>query len=299
MQRYICQYQTRIANLQESVNDIFVILPIPPNNEYQQIENEKISFSPEPTKTGTDGKYKNKYAFWSLALGPRQAVELNENFFISVEPRKTQNIKDFKICDYEKSQALQLYTMNNSFIKSENSEVKAIVKGIVGKKDKVAVIIKKINRYIIKKLKYGKPILGLYSSDDALKNDCVDCGGFSALFVALCAAIGIPARIIAGFWAGYKINTMHAWAEVLLPNRQWLAVDPTIEQMRRQGRTKKFATLGAVGSDRIVLSIGCDIPVDINNKKYSAPILQNPFITASQGENSFQSQTNFITNIVK
>jgi len=295
---YHSQYQVKITNSRKSANDFFVILPIPQSNDYQTID-KKVYFSPEPIEIKTDEKYKNKYGVWRLNLKPHQTAFLEEKFLISVKARHIRGIKKFKPEDYKKNQEHKLYIQDNVFINSENSEIKNIIEKIAKERHSVVDIIKRINKYIIEKLKYGEPIAQLYSSDEALKNDCVDCGGFSALFVSLCVAAGIPARIISGFWAGYEPNTMHAWAEALLSNGKWIAVDPAVEHLRKHNRTKKFAKLNHLHNDRVVLSVGCDIPIIVNNRKYFTPILQNPFIIARQGEKIAKAQVRFITNATK
>lgn len=63
------------------------------------------------------------------------------------------------------------------------------------------------------------------------------CEHFSSAFVVLMRAAGIPSRVVTGYAGGYR-NPMggywlvlnsdaHAWAEVWLPRRGWVRVDPT------------------------------------------------------------------------
>lgn len=55
-----------------------------------------------------------------------------------------------------------------------------------------------------------------------------DCSEYSALFVAMCRAKGIPARVVTGY-AVVVSDTLpkHAWAEVYLRNYGWVPFDPT------------------------------------------------------------------------
>ena len=63
------------------------------------------------------------------------------------------------------------------------------------------------------------------------------CEHFSSAFVVLMRAAGIPSRVVAGYAGGYRnpignywlvLNSdAHAWAEVWLPRRGWVRVDPT------------------------------------------------------------------------
>ena len=63
------------------------------------------------------------------------------------------------------------------------------------------------------------------------------CEHFSSAFVVLMRAAGIPARVVTGYAGGYRNpiggywlvlrSDAHAWAEIWLPNRGWVRVDPT------------------------------------------------------------------------
>ena len=64
----------------------------------------------------------------------------------------------------------------------------------------------------------------------ALENGAGDCSEYSYLFVALCRAAGIPARIQAGFGFHRPSETLedgHIWAEYYLENYGWIPVDVT------------------------------------------------------------------------
>ncbi len=88
-------------------------------------------------------------------------------------------------------------------------------------------------------LEYGNPILGLYSAKEAEEKKCVDCGGFASHFVEKCIESGIQARVVVGFWTSPSLHAMHAWAEFLSKEGVWVPVDPTVEKLRREGRTKR------------------------------------------------------------
>lgn len=63
------------------------------------------------------------------------------------------------------------------------------------------------------------------------------CENFSSAFVVMMRGAGIPARVVTGYVGGYRnayggywvVRRMdaHAWAEVWLPRRGWVRVDPT------------------------------------------------------------------------
>jgi protein-glutamine gamma-glutamyltransferase len=82
------------------------------------------------------------------------------------------------------------------------------------------------------------PLLGEHSVDEFLfKTKAGFCEHFSAAFVFLMRAAGVPARVVTGYQGG-ELNSIdsiitvrqsdaHAWAEVLLGSRGWVRVDPT------------------------------------------------------------------------
>ena len=82
------------------------------------------------------------------------------------------------------------------------------------------------------------PLLGRHSVDEFLFDQKAGfCEHFSSAFVVLMRASGIPARVVTGYVGGYRNryggywlvrrSDAHAWAEVWLPQRGWVRVDPT------------------------------------------------------------------------
>ena len=82
------------------------------------------------------------------------------------------------------------------------------------------------------------PLPGRHAVDEFLFDEKQGfCEHFSSAFVVLMRAAGIPSRVVTGFAGGYRnayggywvVRQMdaHAWAEVWLPERGWVRVDPT------------------------------------------------------------------------
>jgi transglutaminase-like putative cysteine protease len=82
------------------------------------------------------------------------------------------------------------------------------------------------------------PLLGEHTVDDFLFSTKAGfCEHFASAFVFLMRAAGVPARVVTGYQGGelnpvdsiitVRQSDAHAWAEVILPGRGWIRVDPT------------------------------------------------------------------------
>lgn len=73
-------------------------------------------------------------------------------------------------------------------------------------------------------LRFGGPVTGSrYGVEKVLAQGFGHCWDFSDVFVTLARAAGLPSRQVAGWYHGMD---GHVWAEVLVPGKGWLPVDP-------------------------------------------------------------------------
>ena len=80
-----------------------------------------------------------------------------------------------------------------------------------------------LHKAVVGALTYGNPLHG--DAVHVLQDGVAGCGGFSALLVATLRAVGIPARLIGGFWQGTLI--WHFRVEFHLPGTEWIVADPS------------------------------------------------------------------------
>ncbi len=89
------------------------------------------------------------------------------------------------------------------------------------------------------------PLLGAHPVDEFLFTTKAGfCEHFSSAFVFLMRAAGVPARVVTGYQGGelnpidqiitVRQSDAHAWAEVFLPKRGWVRVDPTATAVPRR-----------------------------------------------------------------
>jgi len=291
-QTYDVTYDVMVRNRQSDVQRMTIVIPFPPTAPQQHVLSEPV-LNPQMA-LGREEKFGNRYAWASIEAG-ETPIHLKETFRVMVDPVNVTNLGSWSVVDYarldKKDRATHLEP--DRFIQ-RNEKIDQLARSIVGTERDIVKILGKINSYVVDNLNYGKPIPGLYSAEDALTNDVVDCGGYDALFCSLVMAVGIPSRIVSGFWAGYPKNDMHAWVEILLPDGRWLPVDPSVEQLHDLGRSRRIGRLGFVGSDRIIVSYGCDFDLTLNDRVIRCDILQHPLIIAERGETSVDVSLNVL-----
>jgi hypothetical protein len=76
--------------------------------------------------------------------------------------------------------------------------------------------------------------------DWVLESGWYDCRVGSALFVSLCRARGVPARVVSGHFLYRLLPTQHYWAEAWLDGRGWLPFDLSCWDLSAGGRDRKW-----------------------------------------------------------
>ena len=107
-----------------------------------------------------------------------------------------------------------------------------------------AEVIRRILEWVAENLEY-QPVSGTESNEETLTSRQADCTEFTALTVALCRSLGIPARTVhgAGLLPDGSVAILHRWAEVYLD--RWYEIDPTAGQARVPASTLRLASSDA------------------------------------------------------
>lgn len=127
----------------------------------------------------------------------------------------------------------------------------------------------KLFEYVNANLEYKRVEQDRHSAVETLRIGKGVCEDFSLVFIALCRASGIPARLV----RGYRFNVSdlksgetdlkgfaHAWAEVNLPAEGWITVEPTFTYSINGVKTVNYDFFGKIDeSDRhLFFSYICD-----------------------------------------
>jgi transglutaminase-like putative cysteine protease len=172
----------------------------------------------------------NIYLYWknlTILQGQTFTVELD---YRVLSFSLTYTVNSSMIKNYDKNSELYMkYTQPEELIESDNAEIIEKAQEITRGVDDPYVKVRLIYGFVVNYLRYE------IQEDErgalwALENHVGDCSEYSYLFVALCRAAGIPARIQAGFafqFVGQFLKDGHMWAEYYLENYGWILVDAT------------------------------------------------------------------------
>jgi transglutaminase-like putative cysteine protease len=99
-------------------------------------------------------------------------------------------------------------------------------------------VLRRVLAWAVDELRYERGSTTVRTSvDEVLARRRGVCQDFAHLTCALLRAAGVPARYVSGYYSSKQLGVGdevrvegHAWIEVLLPDKGWLAVDPTNDQ---------------------------------------------------------------------
>jgi len=116
------------------------------------------------------------------------------------------------------------FLKHEKYIEKDEPKIQQIAKDIKG--NNKAALIKNIHDYVIKNMDYSlnKADLGALAAAEQKRGDCSE---YADLFVAICRAKNIPARVAIGYTTEPALIPRHAWAEVYMRKYGWVPFDPT------------------------------------------------------------------------
>lgn len=135
------------------------------------------------------------------------------------------------------------YLKPSPLCQSDDPKIIAQSKLVVADGATALAAVTQIVRWVYKNLGKRKGVRGTASAVETLEAGFGDCTEHTALTVALCRSLGIPARQVAGieYLGEYKTGAFmgyHAWGEVWLG--RWIAVDATIPEVGTSARYLAF-----------------------------------------------------------
>jgi len=224
-----------ISNLGKfAVKDLQLIVPVIRNQTpYHFAVIDRIA--PSQNVEFENDSYGNIYISWKI-----NKILPKEKFVAKIEYLTLSFSVLFQIDQVEnyvkESEIYKTYTQPEDYIESDDPLIVKTAESIAGNETNPQIIALRIANFVMENLTYEvQP--EERGAKWALINGRGDCSEYSYLFVALCRACGIPARVQAGF-VFHKINEEltdgHMWAEYYLENYGWVPVDLTWKYINYQ-----------------------------------------------------------------
>lgn len=125
----------------------------------------------------------------------------------------------------EKKEELQKWLIHERYLEKYAPEIQEATKGIQGKEEEETV--RACFDYVVRNLKKRSYDARDFGAGWAIRQGKGDCTEFADLFVTLCRAKGIPARVCEGLLLEPVPDTAkHDWAEVYFSKYGWVPFDP-------------------------------------------------------------------------
>lgn len=277
----------------DRVKDLKLWIPIPRDWDSQKGV-KIISVQPPPHTEYEDPEHGNRMFFWDFGKEPeKSSYKVNITFRLE-SYEVLSEVDPEHVVPYDKtSKVYALYTRSSHTV-SITPKIREMAQEAVGDEKNPYLQAKQIFEFVGKKMHYKnvrrergsgvETILDFPNTDPETGEQYYEgaCGQQSVLFVALCRAVGIPARGVTGMvgWNPYikekdlKLQSQidytkltpdgfaaariygpmegHIWAEFYLPDYGWIPVDPT------------WGRFGQQDNSRFIFSKGRDVKIGPN-----------------------------------
>jgi hypothetical protein len=200
----------------------------------RDVATEKIT--PTETSAWKDPQSGTGILFWEFRGQPTPGNSLTIIYqFTYTCYEVNYEIDPAKVTAYNKDDPdYVIYTRSEKYLEVDDPAIMETAKSLAGDKTNPYEIARLMYEYVINHMTW-KPTEHMEGAKFALQNGYGKSPTYSALFVALCRAAGIPARPVDGRWATSARDDSLVWAEFYLPGYGWVPVDPTIESIRGSG----------------------------------------------------------------
>jgi transglutaminase-like putative cysteine protease len=213
------------------LEELDVHIAIPKDRKNQELS-RAISYTPGYTDLVTDKWDQQTAHFHQTNIKPGKTV----NYEMIVECT-TYDVRWFiypdevgKLDDIPQD-IKDKYLVNNEKYRYDHPVIQdAIKKAINKKEDNPYWMARDLFNYLIDNM-YYEMVGGWNTAPAVLERGNGSCSEYTFVYIALCRAVGIPARyvgsvVVRGDEASFD-DVFHRWVEIYLPNYGWIPVDPS------------------------------------------------------------------------
>jgi len=255
--RYHCQHQVQVRRNSTRLDSLELWLPVPINWPEQTISALKISPQVTPVVAANSSAQVAKI----IIADPRQLAAEEIRFQVSYDLQRRETGSRRPDLIQEKWQPYHLDSKEvrdslapETLVQSQAAEIVQVATKIRGSQRPPGQVALDLYEWVLERTRY-QFVEGFKGAEYCLREQHGECGDYSALFVALCRAAGIPARGCVGYWAK-GVNQYHVWAEFLMPSGEWIPVDTSIGDQNEKSRNYYF---GGLDNNRITMMKSFDL----------------------------------------
>lgn len=265
---YLISNKVLITNENCELQKLSLILPVPQNCNYQDIEDLSVS-SGDVLVSPSGNKYLRDIKTTNLPKVGSQYV-LSEKFKVTLYPMYIDMEQFTTIYPYDtNSEIYKKYTSNKGLYIDTNNPLIISISDKLWKESQSNILIyaKNCYEYVATNYRYLNPNTGIHPIDEILNDGGGDCGNLASIYVNLLRAKHIPAKHIVTVRPD---GSYHVWADFYLEKYGWIPVDVNMKLDYPDGNY-----FGYCRGDGIVMSE--DILYDIefeSGSKYEVVLLQ-------------------------
>lgn len=268
---------------QEKGKEARLWIPYPVSDRYQAVSDIRIAGDYASSAVYTDRTYGTPmlYAEW-----PKDAVNRRLTFTFSVERQEIRQTA-FPVKEPNWNPADYAEYLKATSLGPIDGDVKKLALRITDGRKTVLAKARAIYDWVCDNMYRDPDTVGCGRGDVCalLLRPGGKCTDISSFYVALCRAVGVPAREVFGIRLGRKAEEnitgyQHCWAEFFLPGYGWVTVDPA--DVRKAMLVEKLELTdpkvseyreyfwGGIDPYRVAIAAGRDL---VLNPKQSGPPL--------------------------
>jgi len=182
-----------------------------------------IKYSPKPSRTFHENG--NRYAEF-VFIKPGRRMKVNISIRAELLRYDLLNAIEKREQNLTKGPGFEDFLKQEKYIEKDHPKIQRIAESIEGQTE--VEIVKNIYNYVIDNLEYTVHSGKDWGAVKALQREKGDCTEYSDLFVAICRAKNIPARVATGYTVRFDTDSSkHHWVEVYLQKYGWIPFDPS------------------------------------------------------------------------
>ena len=247
MPRFIIHHVTKYTYaefVRDSANQIMLF---PLKDEYQEVQQQKLSITHEPAIEVYKDYYGNEIGSF-MNIAPHTELRIDSTISVVTKPRVFPKDADPVEAQWNHLQEIRYMVPFIDFLKQENfarlDEVKKIADDGFYKTVTVFTAVKQLTEYVYKNFNYIKGITTVETTlDEIWSLKAGVCQDFAHILLVMLRLLNIPARYVSGYIETIPpkgkaklqgSDASHAWISVYIPEMGWCEFDPTNNMIPQQ-----------------------------------------------------------------